>query len=218
MGQQHRHTQDRWRRREGHAVRERRQIRGYGVVWELKAQVQHIPGKHGNIPLWFPVAVSGIAYFLVVMVLVWVLRHLPLLELITSRPPLLVAYVLFPMLCAFLLTVLEPHGRSAPRHLLGMVRDRATPRERYLGRPIRPAGRPAVVDGVTAIASTPRSTPNPHGRVVGPAKVVFNEPVAPAASRLRRRRVIARRPDAAPDWPAVRTVRLGDKERLTTRL
>jgi hypothetical protein len=198
-------------------VRERHQIRGYGLVWELKAKVQHVPGKHGNVPLWFPIAVEAIAYFGVVVLMVAILRHIPGLDLITGRPPMLVAYVLFPAMCAFLLTTLEPHGRSAARHLAAVLLDRITPRERHLGRPVRPAGRPAVIDGVTAIARTPAASPSPHGHIRGPARVEFRDPVAVVVAR-RGRRAIARRHETAPESRPVRRVHLEEGERLTTRL
>jgi hypothetical protein len=197
-------------------VRERRQIRGYGLVWELKAQVQSVPGKHGNVPLWFPVAVVSICYFLTVVMVVAILRHLWLVGRVAGQPPWLVAYVAFPGMCAFLLTTLEPHGRPAARHLASVVLDRVTPRERYLGRPVRPTGQSAVIDGVTAIARTPASATLPHGRVAGPRVIDFPEPVAVLPTR-RARRFVAQPAGASPGWPLVTHVELDDGERLTIK-
>jgi hypothetical protein len=157
-------------------------------------------------------------YFAATLALVWVLRHIPFLSLVTGLPPGWLVYLTLPPLVAYKLTVFEPAGRPV-RHWLGtMAMHHAMPNQRSAGRVLSREGVPHICDGLTAIAVQPDSTTLRKCDIHGPGVVTFHEEVEYMPKRRghpARVRPLRRRPK---DMRRVTTsVTLQDGERLLVR-
>jgi hypothetical protein len=157
-------------------MRRRETIRGYGQVFEGGGELQSLPDGPGrNWALPFPLQYRTIGYFLAAAVALWTLRHIPVLSLTVSWIKPLIAYTAVPVLVAWALTILEPHERSASRHVWALLRHHVTGRDWCLDHPLRATGALAVLDGPTAVAADLGMSELPYCQITGPAVVELRD-------------------------------------------
>lgn len=64
---------------------------------------------------------KSIAYFIIIAMIVWILRHIPLLSLVFLKVPFLVSYLLTPLAGSYLLSDVESEDRTVLAYLRSMV-------------------------------------------------------------------------------------------------
>ena len=173
------------------------QLRGYRRVFQVERRLfrferWRIPYPHG-IPL------RGIGYFLVLELLMFASRQLPLLGGLASAFPALIAFAALPLLGAFLLMQARIDGRPPHHVLVSAIGWSLRPRWLAGLSPCPPDGMAVLPLEEVAVAFDHREAFPVAGRIRGPATVTFRYPAtvevegAPVWHRSERQRARARR-------------------------
>lgn len=117
----------------------------------------------------------------------------PLLGVVLGLVDWPLRLVVLPALVATLATQATPDGRRADRFAWSWLVARMSARRWSLGRALPPAGQAQPVCGELWVAGCGGPVLR-RGRVRGPAGVWFGEPVVLTRGRVRRQRLVARRP------------------------
>lgn len=159
---------------------DRRPIYGYAQVFKRDWRLYSIPdGKHGRWPI--PIAgglpLRSLLYFGVTLVLMLLLDRVWIIGPILSTFSWPLQFLGVPVTVAILLTRLEPDGLSAVRFLSTTIASMLLPATTSAGRPVRPAGEPATLDELVAVAHDLTDARLPHIVVRGPARIAFADEV-----------------------------------------
>lgn len=146
-------------------------------IWSVP-RAKHLPPKPvAEFGFRNGITIRSIVYWGAALVAVYVLRHLPYVELVTAIPPWWLAYVTVPVVAAIKLTSLSRDGRRVPSWLAATFTHYTTPCTRSGGRAVRPSGTRVIPSTLTALRSAD-SKRLAHGVLRGPCRVAFRERMA----------------------------------------
>jgi hypothetical protein len=166
---------------------ERLIVRSYRRVFEVDRRIYRV--DRWALPVPGGVPLRGVAYFALALVAVVVAGVLPGLGGVVGALSAPLRYVVVPLAVAVLGTQAAPDGRVAHRFAWEWLCLRVRSRRRSAGRAVPLEGEPVAWRGVLATRWDEHATELRRGRIAGPARVTFFEPVQ--LVERRRGRLIA---------------------------
>ena len=160
-------------------------VRSYRRVFHVDRRIYRI--ERWAIPVPGGVPLRGVFYFVAALVAVLVLSVLPLAGAVLGalNPPL--RYVVLPLAVAALGTQVAPDGRLAHRFARDWLAHGVRRRRRSAGRAMALEEEAVPWHAELALRPDERAPTLRAGRIRGPARVYFSEPLAVAGGRRGRR-------------------------------
>jgi TcpE family len=169
---------------------ERLIVRSYRRVFEVDRRIYRV--DRWALPVPGGVPLRGVGYFALALVAVVAAGVLPGLGGVVGALSAPLRYVVVPVAVAVLGTQAAPDGRVAHRFAWEWLCLRVRSRRRSAGRAVPLEGEPVAWRGVVATCWDEHAAELRRGRIRGPVRVTFFEPVRLVGRR--RGRLVARAP------------------------
>jgi hypothetical protein len=158
-------------------------IRSYRRVFEVDRRIYRV--DRWALPVPGGVPLRAVGYYAAAVLVVILAGSLPGLGELVSGVSAPVRFVVLPLAVAVLGTQAAPDGRAAHRFAWDWLSLRLRAHRRSSGRVVALEGEPVLWDAELALRWDGEGAQLRHGRVRGPAKVVFHVPVRLSAHRGR---------------------------------